>query len=464
MINTRIICTIGPASNYFSVFKKMYQAGMNIVRMNMSHGDHPSHLAVIEMVRRLNREVTYPVGLLLDTQGPEIRTGRFGMDLVEGQTITVTVPPRADDREDVLFINYAQLLTTINTGDRITVDSGLINLEVTKKESDQLLCTVIDGGQIKPRRHVNLPGIHVEIAALTDKDKSDILFGIDNDIDFIALSFVRDKNAIFELRTLLGERSKKTKIIAKIENYEGVDNLEEIIKEVDGIMVARGDLGIEVAMEDLPAIQRRIAYLCAIHGKCLIVATHLLESMIENPIPTRAEITDIANAVFEEADAIMLSGETASGKYPVKAIEYMVRTAHKTEQYPGVAFAQQMIRENDLQHIASAAIHLVKDLKLKGIVTFTQSGHSAAIVSNCRPANIKIFAFTNSAKTQKTLTLYRSVYPYLLNFEADFEGTVQNAMLTLKEKGDLVADDRVVVIHDIEAQGKLVPTIQVRAV
>ncbi|MBT7892340.1 MAG: pyruvate kinase, partial [Deltaproteobacteria bacterium] len=366
MINTRIICTIGPSSNRFSVLKEMYQAGMNIVRMNMSHGDHASHLAVVEMVRQLNQEVNYPVGLLLDTQGPEIRTGKSGMSLNEGQPITVIVPPRVDDRDDVLFINYPHLLSTVGIGDRITVDSGLINLKVTEKKSDQLQCVVLDGGQIKPRRHVNLPGIHVKIAALTDKDKRDILFGIDNDIDFIALSFVRDKNAIFELRELLGEKSQQTKIIAKIENYEGVNNLEEIIKEVDGIMVARGDLGIEVNMEDLPAIQRRIAYLCAIHGKSLIIATHLLESMIENPIPTRAEITDIANAVFEEADAIMLSGETASGKHPVKAIEYMVRTARTTEQYPGAAFAQQMIREHDLQHIASAAVHLVEDLKLKG--------------------------------------------------------------------------------------------------
>jgi pyruvate kinase len=464
MINTRIICTIGPSSNRFSVLKEMYQAGMNIVRMNMSHGDHASHLAVVEMVRQLNQEVNYPVSLLLDTQGPEIRTGKSGMSLNEGQSITVIVPPRVDDRDDVLFINYPHLLSTVGIGDRITVDSGLINLKVTEKKSDQLQCVVLDGGQIKPRRHVNLPGIHVKIAALTDKDKRDILFGIDNDIDFIALSFVRDKNAIFELRELLGEKNQQTKIIAKIENYEGVNNLEEIIKEVDGIMVARGDLGIEVNMEDLPAIQRRIAYLCAIHGKSLIIATHLLESMIENPIPTRAEITDIANAVFEEADAIMLSGETASGKHPVKAIEYMVRTARTTEQYPGAAFAQQMIREHDLQHIASAAVHLVEDLKLKGIVTFTQGGRSAAIVSNCRPANIKIYAFTNSAKTQKTLILYRAVYPYLLDFEENFEETVQNAVVSLRENGDFAPGDRVVVIHEIEAHGKLVPTIQVREI
>ncbi len=463
MINTRIICTIGPASNYFPILEEMYHAGMNIVRLNMSHGDHDSHQMVIDMVNQMNQRVTYPVGLLLDTQGPEIRTGKSEMELKEGDNITIAVPPLVDDRKEVLFINYSLLPSTVKVGDRITVDSGLINLKVTEKSEDEIKCTVLDGGKIKPRRHVNLPGIHVKIPALTEKDKGDILFGVDNDIDFIALSFVRDKNAIVELRELIGDKGRQIKIIAKIENYEGVENLEEIIREVDGIMVARGDLGIEVDMEDLPAIQRKIAYLCAIHGKCLIIATHLLESMIEHPIPTRAEITDIANAVFEEADAIMLSGETASGKYPVRAIEHMLRTAHRTEQIPGAAFAGQMIRENDIQHIASASVQLVVDLKLKGIVTFSQSGRTAAIVSNCRPANIKIFAFTNSPKTQKTLILYRAVYPFLLDFKDDFEETVQNALQVLKETRDFDEGDRVVVIHEIEAQGSLVPTIQVRS-
>jgi pyruvate kinase len=444
--------------------KKMADAGMNIVRLNLSHGDHLSHLSIIKMVNQLNQEMDYPIGLLLDTQGPEIRTGLSEMELKEGETVTVTVPPRLDDQESALFINYPQLPATVNVGDRITVDSGLINLEVAEKGDDQLKCIVLDGGQIKPRRHVNLPGIHVDIPALTTKDKDDILFGVDNDIDFIALSFVRDKNAIVELRDLIGKKGSEIKIIAKIENYEGVNNLEEIIREVDGIMVARGDLGIEVDMEDLPAIQRKIAHLCAIHGKCLIIATHLLESMIENPIPTRAEITDIANAVFEEADAIMLSGETASGRYPVRAIDYMVRTAFKSEQMPGAAFARKMLREFDLQHIAAAALQLVTDLKLKGIVTFSQSGRTAAIVSNCRPANVKIFAFTNSPKTLKTLILYRAVYPFLLTFEDDFEETVQHALQILNGTEGIASDDRVVVIHEIEAHGKLVPTIQVRTV
>lgn len=464
MINTKIICTIGPASDSLPLLRKMYAVGMNIVRLNMSHGDHPSHLNVINMVKQLNQEVDYPIGLLLDTQGPEIRTGNVELDLKESEIVTVNVPPESSEIEGCLFVNYPHLVETVNIGNRITVDSGLVNLEVIEKNETSLQCRVVDGGYLKSRRHVNLPGIHVDIPAITIKDKSDIEFGIDHDIDFIALSFVRDKNAIFELRELLGEKGRQTKIIAKIENYEGVKNLEEIIHEVDGIMVARGDLGIEVNMEDLPSIQRQIAYLCAIHGKSLIIATHLLESMIENPIPTRAEITDIANAVFEEADAVMLSGETASGKYPVRSIEHLVRTAHKTELQEGAQFAKKLIKTNTLQHIATAAVRLARDLNLKGIAVFTKGGRSAAIVSSCRPLNVKIFAFTDSSKTQKTLILNRAVYPLLIKFYDDFEETTREAIKALQKTGEFKETDQIVAIHEIIINGEFVPSIQVRNV
>ena len=464
MINTRIICTIGPTSNTLAILRQMYDAGMNIVRLNMSHGDHASHIKVIEMVNELNREVPYPIGLLLDTQGPEIRTGSGEMNLVEGQMVQVNVSPMPEQMDGCLFVNYPNLIKTVDIGKRITVDSGLINLEVVEKSENSMQCKIIDGGHINGRRHVNLPGIHVDIPAITDKDQSDILFGVDNNIDFVALSFVRDRAAIIELRKILGEKGRHTKIIAKIENYEGVTNLEEIIQEVDGIMVARGDLGIEIDLEDLPAIQRQICHLCAINGKRLVVATHLLESMIENPIPTRAEITDIANAVFEEADAVMLSGETANGKHPVRAIQYLVKTSHKAEQHPGVQFAKMMIKKDSLQHIAAAAVQLVSDLKLKGIVVFTQSGRSAAFVSNCRPANTKIYTFTNSPKTHTTLILFRAVYPFLIEFNDDFEKTAQFAIESLRKTGDFQSGDKVVVIHEINTNGTMIPSIQVRDV
>ncbi|MBU2513492.1 pyruvate kinase [bacterium] len=465
MINTRIICTIGPASNTPKMLHKMAEEGMNIVRLNMSHGDHQSHLEVIEMAKQINKNAQYPIALLLDTQGPEIRTGCMEMDLVEGEIITVNTPPLPEQVEGCLYVNYPHLVDTVKVGDRITVDSGLINLEVVDKNERTMQCRILDGGYIKGRRHVNLPGIHVEIPAITEKDKSDILFGVENGIDYIALSFVRNENAIFELKELLGEKGCHIKIIAKIENYEGVQNMEEIIKEVDGIMVARGDLGIEVNMEDLPSIQRQIAYHCAVHGKSLIVATHLLESMIENPIPTRAEITDIANAVYEDADAIMLSGETASGKFPVRAIQSMKKTAQKAEQYPGVQYAKDIVKTDDLQHIAFAAIQLVDDLMLKGILVFTQSGRSAVIVSRCRPARIRIYAFTNSPKTQSTLILNRSVYPFIIEFHDDFEKTVQEALGRLRETGDFQKGDQMIVIHEIVTEnGDMAPSIQVRNV
>ncbi len=464
MINTRIICTIGPASNTKTMLQKMVNEGMNIVRLNMSHGDHESHGKVLEIVKQINKDVQYPVALLLDTQGPEIRTGGAEMDLIEGTTITINTPPLSENEENCLFVNYPHLVDTVSLGDRITVDSGLVNLEVMKKSEWKLQCRVLDGGFLKGRRHVNLPGIHVEIPAITEKDKADILFGIAHNIDYIALSFVRDKKAIFELKELIKEKGRHTKIIAKIENYEGVENMEEIIREVDGIMVARGDLGIEVNMEDLPNIQRQIAYHCAVHGKSLIVATHLLESMIENPIPTRAEITDIANAVYEEADAIMLSGETANGKFPIRAIQHMKKTAHKAERYPGVQYAKELVKTDDLQHIAFAAIQLVNDLMLKGIIVFTQSGRSAVIVSRCRPARIKIYAFTNSPKTQTTLILNRAIYPSLIDFHDDFEKTVQVALKDLRDTGDFQKGDQMVVIHEILTEGGMVPSIQVRDV
>ncbi len=464
MINTRIICTIGPSSDTLPILREMAAEGMNIVRLNMSHGDHESAAKIVEMVKQINRDVQYPVSLLLDTQGPEIRTGSAEMDLVEGGQININTHPLPENEEGCLYVNYPHLVDTVSVGDRISVDSGLVNLEVLSKADRQLQCRILDGGFIKGRRHVNLPGIHVDIPAITEKDKSDILFGVENNIDYIALSFVRDKNAIFELKDLLKEKNSQTKIIAKIENYDGVENMEEIIREVDGIMVARGDLGIEVNIEDLPSIQRQIAYHCAIHGKSLIVATHLLESMIEHPIPTRAEITDIANAVYEEADAIMLSGETANGKFPVRAIQHMKKTAEKAEYFPSVHYARDIVKTDDLQHIAFAAIQLVSDLMLKGMIVFTQSGKSAVIASRCRPPRIKIYAFTNSPKTQTTLTLNRSVYPILIPFHDDFEETVQVALKKLRETGDFQKGDRMVMIHEILTEGGMVPSVQVRDV
>ncbi|MFZ9114669.1 MAG: pyruvate kinase, partial [bacterium] len=321
---TKIICTIGPSSREPEMLRRLQQAGMNIARLNFSHGDHNTHGEVVGRIRDLNQTLKYPVAVMLDTQGPEIRTGFNEVNLVVGDELRVTVPPteeQADPPVKTLHVNYQYLIDEVKPGQSLSVDSGLVKLKVLSREEDHLRCEVIHGGFLKGRRHVNLPGVAVQLPSITAKDKEDLLFAKEMDLDGIALSFVRNADAVREAKEILGDESKGMKIIAKIENQEGVENMEQILEEADGIMVARGDLGLEVDMEELPQLQRRMAYLCAIHGKRLIVATHLLESMIEFPVPTRAEVTDVANAVYEQADAVMLSGETASGKFPVEAVE-----------------------------------------------------------------------------------------------------------------------------------------------
>ena len=310
MQKTRIICTIGPATESYEMLRNMYDTGMDIVRLNMSHGNHESHAKVIKHIKTLNKKVEFPIPILLDTQGPEIRTGDLStdLDLKQGTVVSITARGPMDVEESSFHIHYDDLIETVKVGDKITVDNGLINLEVLEKEERHMQCRVLDGGVLKSKRHVNLPGIRVNLPAITQKDEKDILFGISHDVDFIALSFVREVEDIRQLKQLMGNKVGKIKIIAKIEDQEGVRNLEEIIRESDGIMVARGDLGVEINLEDLPNVQRKIVRLCAEYGKRVIVATHLLESMIQNPIPTRAEVTDVANAIYEEVDAIMLSG------------------------------------------------------------------------------------------------------------------------------------------------------------
>ena len=328
-IKTKIICTIGPATESYDMLLRMAGAGMNIARLNMSHGSLGWHGRVIKRIKTLNRKIKFPVAVLLDTQGPEIRTGHLAadLDLNKGSVISIVVRGESDSEETSIHIDYEDLISTVLPGDKITVDNGLINLEVLEKHELRMRCRVLDGGMLKSKRHVNLPGVRLNLPAITSKDRSDIQFGIKNDVDYIALSFVREASDILQLKDLLGDKVGKIKIIAKIEDTEGVKNANEIIAEVDGIMVARGDLGIEIPIHTVPTVQRRIVRSCAEEGKRVIVATHLLESMIENPIPTRAKVTDVANAVYEEVDAVMLSGETTIGKYPLRCVDQLVNIA-----------------------------------------------------------------------------------------------------------------------------------------
>ncbi|MFT7685661.1 MAG: pyruvate kinase [Candidatus Azotimanducaceae bacterium] len=466
MRKTKIICTIGPASNSYDMLEKLAAAGMDIVRLNMSHGDHESAAKVIKSIQTLNKKITHPIAVLLDTQGPEIRTGDLAteLELKNGSIISITVRDNVDVESTSIHINYDDLIDTVSVGDRITVDNGIINFEVLEKKTDgTMTCKVIDGGILKSKRHVNLPGIRVNLPAITKKDRADILFALEHQVDFIALSFVREAADIAELKELLGDKIGKIKIIAKIEDQSGVKNLEEILEASDGIMVARGDLGVEINVAEMPNVQRRIVRLCAERGKRVIVATHLLESMIENPIPTRAEVTDVANAIYEEVDAVMLSGETTVGKHPVRCVEQLVEIAVITEAITGLEFTKKLKSKSDKQSLAVTAVSLAESLEAKGIVVITRRGFMADFVTNCHPQHTRIFAFTNDSQTRRRLILNRNLSAFRSAFSKDPEKTLQTAFDLLKKKAGLIDGDKVVVISDVLA-GTGIEAIQIRQV
>jgi pyruvate kinase len=466
MRKTKIICTIGPATSSYPMLEKMAAAGMDIVRLNMSHGDHESAARVIKSIKTLNRKVTYPIAILLDTQGPEIRTGDLAdeLELKNGSIISISIRDNKDIEESSFHIHYDDLINTVAVGDRITVDNGIINLEVLdKNENGTMQCKVIDGGILKSKRHVNLPGIRVNLPAITKKDRADILFALEQQVDFIALSFAREAKDIRELKELMGDKAGKIKVIAKIEDQSGVQNLDEILDEADAIMVARGDLGVEINVAELPNVQRRIIQACAEKGKRVIVATHLLESMIENPIPTRAEVTDVANAIYEEVDAIMLSGETTIGKFPVRCVEQLVEIAEATESFAGLNFTKNLNRDEDKQQLAITAVQLADSLKARGIVVITRRGYMADYVSNCHPQHTRIYAFTNDSQTRRRLMLNRNTSPFRTAFSSDPEKTLQIAFDVLKLRASVEAGDKVVVISDVLA-GTGIDAIQIREI
>ncbi|MDT8399051.1 MAG: pyruvate kinase [Pseudomonadales bacterium] len=455
MRKTKIICTLGPVTSSYAMLKDMHEAGMDIIRLNMSHATHQWADTMINHIVELNKHTTYPVGILLDTQGPEIRTGVLENDLnlKQGDIISISVRDHVNVEESSIRIHYDDLIDAVSVGTRITVDNGLINLEVLEKNNPILKCRVIDGGVLGSKKHVNLPGIRVNLPAITAKDRDDILFGMARELDYIALSFVREASDVLELRKLMAEadpeKAATVKVIAKIEDQQGVRNLEEIIQVADGIMVARGDLGVEIDLAELPNTQRRIVRLCAEHGRRVIVATHLLESMIHNPIPTRAEVTDVANAVYEEADAVMLSGETTVGKYPVRCIQQLDAIARATETKRGLDFTARLLKNSDKEHLAATAVELSESLQAKGIVVVTRHGIMANYVTNSHPQKSPIYAFTNIGITRRIMTLNRYVYPFKIEFSSDPEETLHRAFAKLKEKAGFQSQDKVVVISDL---------------
>tara|TARA_R110000787_G_scaffold147742_5_gene261608 strand:+ start:13039 stop:14454 length:1416 start_codon:yes stop_codon:yes gene_type:complete len=463
MRKTKIICTIGPATSAVEMLTKLTNAGMNVARLNMSHGDHDSHATVIARIKALNKTLHHPVALLVDTQGPEIRTGDRNNDLnlTTGDIVSVVARGAEDVETSSIQVNYEDLIHDVEVGDKITVDNGLINLEVLEKNFPVMKCKVIDGGVLKSKSHVNLPGIRVNLPSITEKDKRDIKFALDQGVDFIALSFVRNERDIEELRAILKENNSNIKIIAKIEDQEGLTNLEAIIAAADGIMVARGDLGVEIPLEVLPRVQRRIVRQCAIHGQRVIVATHMLESMIDNPMPTRAEVTDVANAVYEEADAIMLSAETTIGKHPVRCVEVLDRIARSTEKSRGLLFTENLIMDTDKQQISAAAVKLAESIGAKAIIVPTKTGRMANYLTNCHPQTPIICAFTFEEQTRRQLVLNRNVLSFTINYHSEPEKILSEAAKMLLTRDEFNAQDKVVVISDT-LSGPGIDAVQIR--
>ncbi|OWA34608.1 pyruvate kinase [Saccharibacillus sp. O16] len=449
MRKTKIVCTIGPASESLENTKKLIMAGMNVARMNFSHGDFEEHGNRIKNIRQASQELGKSVALLLDTKGPEIRTGKIAvepLDLVEGETITLTTEEIAGDKNR-LSVSYIDLPKDVTVGSTILIDDGLIGLSVTKVEGTEIECRIVNGGQIKSRKGVNVPGVSISLPGITEKDTNDIVFGIEQGVDFIAASFVRKASDVLEIRELLKKHNAEhIQIISKIENQEGVDNLDEILEVSDGLMVARGDLGVEIPAEEVPIVQKQMIEKCNRAGKPVITATQMLDSMQRNPRPTRAEASDVANAILDGTDAIMLSGETAAGKYPVESVQTMSRIAEKAES--AIANREILKKQSEAQQksvtesISQSVAHAAWNLDVKAIVTSTQSGTTARMISKYRPV-APIIAVTTQEQTLRRLALAWGVVPVKGEvaettdelFESALEGAKKSGLV---EKGDLV--------------------------
>lgn len=419
MKKTKIICTMGPNTNDADLMRKLVQNGMDIARFNFSHGDHEEQKARMDMLKKIREEENKPVAILLDTKGPEIRTGTLKdgkkITLNTGDKFTLSTIEKEGDESGV-SITYGGLVEDVQIGKKILIDDGLIELTVRDKTSTDIICTVDNGGELGERKGVNVPNVPIRLPAITDKDKDDIKFGVEQDVDFIAASFVRNAECILEIKAWLKEcGAPYIPIIAKIENAEGIKNIEEIIRCADGVMVARGDLGVEIPAEEVPYLQKMLIQKCNDYYKPVITATQMLDSMIRNPRPTRAEVTDVANAVYDGTDAVMLSGETAQGKYPLEALQMMVHIVENTEEHLDYEVMLEKAGEHRRKGISSAigyaSVAAADNLGAKCIVTPSVSGATARVVSKFKP-RADIIGVTPNAATLRRMQIYWGVRPY----------------------------------------------------
>jgi pyruvate kinase len=468
---TKIIATLGPATESEPALARLIEGGVDVIRLNMAHAKHDWTRQVIRRIRMLSQRVGREVAVMMDIKGPEIRTGDVTtpIELRPGEIFDFTVKPGAErtNSEEIrsVDVNYQNLVNDIKVGDIVLVDNGLIRLEVREKHHAHIRCCVLTPGSLSSRRHINLPGVRVNLPSFTEKDRGDTMVGIEEGIDFVALSFVREAADILQLRTFLKAQKSTARIVAKIEDQQAITNLDEIIRATDVLMVARGDLGIEVPFEDLPIIQHRAVRTCLSVGRPVIIATHMLESMISQPVPTRAEITDVANAVYEQADCVMLSGETTVGKYPFECVRVLDSIARRVEEELAADFPEPAVFIEPRMKFMRAAVVMANEFPGSRIVIFTRRGLSAAGLAAHRPAHSPILALTDNLVALRQLRIVRSVEPYFIGTFGDPEKTLTRAIDTLRDAGRVKKGDKLVIISDVlAASGERVDSIQMRTV
>jgi pyruvate kinase len=469
MINkrTKIVCTIGPASDKVSTLEKMIRSGMDVARLNFSHGTYPEFKRIIENIRQASKNLGIPIAIMQDLQGPKIRVGEIaaeGIMLKKGRFVTLTVRnvTGSDGKQTVIPVQYRHLPKDVKKGDRILLCDGMIELHVLSVDGQDINCKVIVGGLVGKHKGINVPTASISANPITDKDRKDLAFGLKNDVDYVALSFVKNAQNIAELRDLIRAGRGRAKIIAKVERHEAIRNMEEIIHEADAVMVARGDMGVEIAPEKVPVIQKKLIGMANLHGKPVITATEMLQSMIENPRATRAEVSDAANAVIDHTDAIMLSNESAVGKYPVKACLTLAKVAASTEkelQKHYRMLPERLFRENQPVSYATCAAgaELAKDIGAKLIVALTGSGFTAQHIAKHR-IYIPIVAVTDDPKVQKQLKLVWGVSRALV-FKIDFKDPLRQVRKLLLQKKLAGPGDKVVVVSNASKGEKLISTI-----
>jgi pyruvate kinase len=468
---TKIIATLGPATESEEMLVKLIRAGVDVVRLNMAHANHDWTRLIIRRIRAAAQTAEREVAIMMDIKGPEIRTGDLAVpiELKAGEIFDFTVKPGADRENAVeirsVDVNYLNLVNDIQVGDTVLVDNGLIRLEVLEKYAAHIRCRVLTPGSLSSRRHINLPGVHVSLPSFTEKDRGDTLVGIGEGVDFVALSFVREAADIVQLRGFLKEHNSRARIVAKIEDQAAIAHLDEIIRATDVLMVARGDLGIEVPLEELPVIQRRAVRTCLSIGRPVIIATHMLESMISQPMPTRAEITDVANAVYEQADCVMLSGETTVGKYPLECVGILDLIARRVEEEVADELPEPAVFLDERMKLRRSAVVMANELPNSSLVTFTRRGINAAGLAAHRPARAAILAITDSLETLRHLRMVRSIEPFYLPSFGDPEKTIGRAIEALLDIGRIKPGDKLVIISDVLTQSnRRIESIQLRTV